>query len=82
MLHVGSALWTTYDQFWGSILTYIVAVMMAPIAPRGRYITYFIMWVEGDDFSLLLIACHSAQSIRLVLDVCAQLPLHLRSFPS
>jgi hypothetical protein len=45
MLHVGSALWTTYDQFWGSILTYIVAVMMAQIAPRGRYITYACMCV-------------------------------------
>jgi hypothetical protein len=32
MLTVGSALWTTYDQFWGSVLVYIVAATLTPIS--------------------------------------------------
>ena len=43
MLFVGSALWTTYDQFWGSIITYIVAAVMAPLAGKGRYLVYTCM---------------------------------------
>jgi hypothetical protein len=40
MLSVGSALWTTYYQFWGSVLVYIVAAVMAPLPFRGRNVVY------------------------------------------
>lgn len=46
MLVVGSALWTTYDQFWGSVLVYIVAAMLAPIPVRGRYTLYMTLLVS------------------------------------
>jgi hypothetical protein len=46
MLYVGSALWTTYDQFWGSTLVYILAAMMAPIAWKGRYMLFLIISVS------------------------------------
>jgi hypothetical protein len=45
-LYVGSALWTTYDQFWGSVLVYIVAGTFAPLPPRGRYLLYSIIFVS------------------------------------
>ena len=46
MLVVGSALWTTYDQFWGSVLVYIVAATLAPLPHRGRYSLYFVICVS------------------------------------
>lgn len=46
MLYAGSALWTTYDQFWGSTLVYILAAMMAPMAWKGRYLVYGIIVVS------------------------------------
>lgn len=73
MLFVGSALWTTYDQFWGSIITYITAAMMATLAPKGRYTVYFIMlislfWTSSPNFlyiyGLLLADLHAAGYIR------------------
>lgn len=45
MLSVGSALWTTYDQFWGSVLVYILAAVVAQVAWMGRYMIYFIVCV-------------------------------------
>lgn len=73
MLFVGSALWTTYDQFWGSIITYITAGMMAPLAPKGRYTVYTVMllalfWTSSPNFlyvyGLLLADLHAAGYIR------------------
>lgn len=54
MLVVGSALWTTYDQFWGSVLVYIVAAMLAPLPVRGRYSLYMaicvaLWWVSSPN---------------------------------
>lgn len=54
MLYVGSALWTTYDQFWGSTLVYILAAMMAPLAWKGRYMLYLIIcislwWINSSN---------------------------------
>lgn len=46
MLTVGSALWTTYDQFWGSVLVYIVAGTLTPLPFRGRYTLYFLICVS------------------------------------
>lgn len=43
ILTVGSALWTTYDQFWGSVLVYIVAAALAPLPHRGRYTVFTII---------------------------------------
>ncbi|EHS64396.1 uncharacterized protein PGTG_22227 [Puccinia graminis f. sp. tritici CRL 75-36-700-3] len=40
MLSVGSALWTTYDQFWGSVLVYILAASVAQVGWVGRYLIY------------------------------------------
>lgn len=45
MLYVGSALWTTYDQFWGSVLVYILAALNAQLAWLGRYTVYFLVCV-------------------------------------
>lgn len=73
MLFVGSALWTTFDQFWGSIITYITATMMATLAPRGRYLVYGIMlialfWQNSPNFlyiyGLFLADMHAAGYIR------------------
>jgi hypothetical protein len=54
MLTVGSALWTTYDQFWGSVLVYIVAAMLAPLPARGRYSMYMsicvaLWWINSPN---------------------------------
>lgn len=46
MLYVGSALWTTYDQFWGSTLVYILAALMAPVAWKGRYLMFLVITVS------------------------------------
>jgi hypothetical protein len=46
ILTVGSALWITYDQFWGSVLVYIVAATFAPLPARGRYSLYAIICVS------------------------------------
>lgn len=46
MLYVGSALWTTYDQFWGSTLVYIIAALTAPMAWKGRYVLFAIITVS------------------------------------
>ncbi|MBW0505521.1 hypothetical protein O181_045236 [Austropuccinia psidii MF-1] len=46
MLSVGSALWTTYDQFWGSVLVYILAASVAQVGWIGRYIIYFCVCVS------------------------------------
>lgn len=46
ILYVGSALWITYDQFWGSIMVYILAAMMAPMAWKGRYALFTIICVS------------------------------------
>ncbi|KAH9810839.1 glycosyl transferase family group 2-domain-containing protein [Melampsora americana] len=46
MLSVGSALWTTYDQFWGSVLVYILAAVVAQVAWVGRYMIYFVVCVS------------------------------------
>lgn len=77
MLAVGSALWTTYDQFWGSVLVYITAAMVAPIPWRGRYILYTIMcvslWFINSPNMLYVIGLwmsdlHAAGFIRKVQD--------------
>lgn len=54
MLTVGSALWTTYDQFWGSVLVYIVAATLAPLPFRGRYSLYLaicvaLWWINSPN---------------------------------
>lgn len=54
MLMVGSALWTTYDQFWGSVFVYIIAATFAPIPIRGRYTLYLcvavaLWWVNSPN---------------------------------
>ncbi|KAK9899185.1 glycosyltransferase family 2 protein [Cystobasidium minutum MCA 4210] len=46
ILYVGSALWTTYDQFWGSVMVYILAAMMAPMAWKGRYALFTVICVS------------------------------------
>lgn len=46
MLTVGSALWTTYDQFWGSVLVYIVAATLAPLPARGRYSMFTVICIS------------------------------------
>jgi hypothetical protein len=59
MLAVGSALWTTYDQFWGSVLVYIVAAMSAQLHWRGRYTIYAIilmaLWFANQSNMLYMI---------------------------
>ncbi|KZT52981.1 glycosyltransferase family 2 protein [Calocera cornea HHB12733] len=39
----GAQLWTIYDLFWGSMLTYIVASAVAPLPLRSRYLVYAIL---------------------------------------
>lgn len=77
MLFVGSALWTTFDQFWGSVITYIVAAMMAPLAAKGRYFAYFcilipLWWIQSPNFlyifGLLLADLHAAGFVRKLQD--------------
>jgi len=77
MLFVGSALWTTFDQFWGSIMTYIVAALMAPLAPKGRYLSYFcilasLWWIQNPNFlyifGLLMADLHAAGYVRKLQD--------------
>lgn len=55
MLTVGSALWSTYDQFWGSVLVYIVVATLTPLPYRGRYSLYFaivvaLWWINSPNF--------------------------------
>lgn len=45
MLNVGSALWSTYDQFWGSVLVYILAASVAQVGWIGRYLIYLVVSV-------------------------------------
>ncbi|KAH8916814.1 glycosyltransferase family 2 protein [Atractiella rhizophila] len=59
MLYAGSALWTTYDQFWGSVLVYILAATLAPIAVRGRFLIYGIVlvslwWINSPNFLYII----------------------------
>jgi hypothetical protein len=54
MLTVGSALWSTYDQFWGSVLVYIVAATLTPLPYRGRYTLYLaicvaLWWINSSN---------------------------------
>lgn len=54
MLTVGGTLWTTYDQFWGSVLVYIVAATLAPLPARGRYMLFFticlsLWWINSSN---------------------------------
>lgn len=54
MLTVGGTLWTTYDQFWGSVLVYIVAATLAPLPTRGRYSLYLsicivLWWINSPN---------------------------------
>ncbi|GAA5832241.1 hypothetical protein JCM11251_004290 [Rhodosporidiobolus azoricus] len=55
MLTSGSALWSTYDQFWGSVLVYIVAATLTPLPFRGRYTMYLtilvaLWWINSPNF--------------------------------
>ncbi|KAI5478547.1 egghead protein (zeste-white 4 protein), glycosyltransferase family 2 protein [Pseudohyphozyma bogoriensis] len=77
MLVVGSALWTTYDQFWGSVLVYIVAGTLAPLPFRGRYALYLaisvsLWWVNSPNMlymlGLWLADLHAAGWIRKLQD--------------
>jgi hypothetical protein len=77
MLAVGSALWTTYDQFWGSVLVYIVAAAAAQLHWRGRYTLYTIIMVAlwfGNQSNLLYMIglfmsdLHAAGYIRKLQD--------------
>jgi hypothetical protein len=77
MLVVGSALWTTYDQFWGSVLVYIVAAMLAPIPVRGRYTVYMALlvslwFINSPNFlymwGLFLADVHASGYIRWIQD--------------
>ena len=54
MLTVGSALWSTYDQFWGSVLVYILAGTLTPLPFRGRYTMYLLIsvalwWINSSN---------------------------------
>ncbi|TNY18979.1 family 2 glycosyltransferase [Rhodotorula diobovata] len=54
MLTVGSALWSTYDQFWGSVLVYILAGTLTPLPFRGRYTLYLLIsvalwWINSSN---------------------------------
>ncbi|KAL8283223.1 hypothetical protein RQP46_006001 [Phenoliferia psychrophenolica] len=77
MLIVGSALWTTYDQFWGSVLVYIVAATLAPLPARGRYSLYLaicvsLWWINSPNMlymlGLWLADFHAAGYIRKIQD--------------
>ncbi|KAK4057614.1 hypothetical protein OIO90_001261 [Microbotryomycetes sp. JL221] len=77
MLVVGSALWTTYDQFWGSVLVYIVAAMLAPLPVRGRYTMYgtllvALWWINSPNFlymfGLFMADCHASGFVRWIQD--------------
>ncbi|KAH9457125.1 hypothetical protein MJO28_011336 [Puccinia striiformis f. sp. tritici] len=46
MLNVGSALWSTYDQFWGSVMVYILAASVAQVGWIGRYLIYLVVCVS------------------------------------
>ncbi|CAH7666424.1 glycosyl transferase family group 2-domain-containing protein [Phakopsora pachyrhizi] len=46
MLSVGSALWSTYDQFWGSVLVYILAASVAQVGWIGRYLIYLMVCIS------------------------------------
>ncbi|GAA5949158.1 hypothetical protein JCM21900_004887 [Sporobolomyces salmonicolor] len=59
MLTVGSALWTTYDQFWGSVLVYIVAATLTPLPFRGRYALYLticvaLWWINSSNMLYII----------------------------
>ena len=77
MLYVGSALWTTYDQFWGSVIVYILAAMMAPMAWKGRYVVFSIItislwWINSPNMlyviGLWLSDLHASGFIRKLQD--------------
>ncbi|CDR39189.1 RHTO0S04e02630g1_1 [Rhodotorula toruloides] len=59
MLTVGSALWTTYDQFWGSVLVYLVAATLTPLPFRGRYSLYLaicvaLWWINSSNMLYMI----------------------------
>ena len=59
MLTIGGTLWATYDQFWGSVLVYIVAATLAPLPHRGRYTMYFticlaLWWINSPNMLSVL----------------------------
>ncbi|POY71974.1 hypothetical protein BMF94_4983 [Rhodotorula taiwanensis] len=59
MLTVGSALWSTYDQFWGSVLVYIVAATLTPLPFRGRYSLYLMIcvalwWISSPNMLYII----------------------------
>ena len=77
MLQVGSALWTTYDQFWGSVLVYLVAATFAPLPARGRYSLFLVIcvslwWINSPNMlymlGLWLADVHAAGYIRKIQD--------------
>ncbi|KDE09694.1 hypothetical protein MVLG_00097 [Microbotryum lychnidis-dioicae p1A1 Lamole] len=77
MLVVGSALWTTYDQFWGSVLVYIVAAVLAPLPTRGRYPLYAaiivsLWWISSPNMlymiGLFFADLHAAGFVRVIQD--------------
>ncbi|PLW34692.1 hypothetical protein PCANC_12257 [Puccinia coronata f. sp. avenae] len=77
MLSVGSALWTTYDQFWGSVLVYILAASVAQVGWIGRYLIYFsvcgVLWFINSPnmlyvLGLWLADLHAAGFIRKLQD--------------
>lgn len=77
MLYAGSALWTTYDQFWGSVLVYILAATVAQLAWKGRYVVYFVvctsLWFINSPNMLYVIGLwladlHAAGFIRKIQD--------------
>ncbi|KAA1096238.1 hypothetical protein PGT21_009736 [Puccinia graminis f. sp. tritici] len=77
MLNVGSALWSTYDQFWGSVLVYILAASVAQVGWIGRYLTYFVvcasLWFINSPnmlyvLGLWLADLHAAGFVRKLQD--------------
>ncbi|GAA5944520.1 hypothetical protein JCM10213_008052, partial [Rhodosporidiobolus nylandii] len=59
MLTVGSALWSTYDQFWGSVLVYIVVATLTPLPYRGRYSMYLaicvaLWWINSPNMLYII----------------------------
>ncbi|KAA1096243.1 hypothetical protein PGT21_010028 [Puccinia graminis f. sp. tritici] len=77
MLSVGSALWTTYDQFWGSVLVYILAASVAQVGWVGRYLIYLAvcgsLWFINSPnmlyvLGLWLADLHAAGFIRKLQD--------------
>ncbi|GAA5994904.1 uncharacterized protein JCM10292_004422 [Rhodotorula paludigena] len=59
MLTTGSALWSTYDQFWGSVLVYIVAATLTPLPVRGRYSFYLaicvaLWWINSPNMLYII----------------------------